>query len=837
MPRADRLRTAGTLLAVGTARMLLVVVVALTALYAAVTTAPLTELFPAPWLGYLGDVATLSFGRVQEIHRPVWVDIARWNVYIPDPSVATILTNRLPSTMFLFGWTVLLSVGGGVLAARLFDHVTDTSAPPGGSVVAILVRVVPVYFVAEILVALLNYSDRLFNFDWETFLADSTPIIFGLRSFPDLTTVTGFIAASKWAVVPAIAASTAVAPLVYRLARTALTQSSTSGPAETARRRWGPTADAGHRRHTTLVWTVEILPSILVVLPAATLIAEVAVRNDAGLSRVAGAALLAGEPHLLAALFLLVFGPALLATALRAPTIYLLTGTRRSTPRAQDRFALPAVTRPTLEQFRGTTDRLRPLFDRSSGRLNRLRENPGPLLAWMAIGTVLLVVQLGAILDFLAASTGNSSIPRLPTLVSWGTIPDGAYPTPTGTAGSVLGLPQWAAWTLRLLVAEAYLLSVLAWGWFGTRIVRVIYGADDRPLLAGPLFEAVTTYRRIGVGGIIALLIIAVGLFAPATAPAMADNPTADFDQQTVTFHDPQTGDVRTLHRFVVVANQRPTGVDNGTAGPLEYGRFDRFHPIGILLEPEVAADGGRTRDAFLPFAMNLHQLLITVGLVLVAAVLITLIAVLLATVSPRADTVLGAASGGLALFALPVGVATVRRTIGSSGFVRVDQAPTLPSSPVDQATAWVDQSLLATHHLALALLVAAGLLMVARRHLHLDDGTTPPGPRAALDRLTLPLVAYTHLVVGGIILVVVIERLFLHIDPNAVLFFDIGVSPNFTWIDTALWYRNTVPILLQVLLAAALMLMGDGFRRYARLRAGPTSHATTESDAGGDGV
>lgn len=836
MPRADRLRTAGILLIISLVRVLVVAGIALTALFAAVNTAPIGELFPGPWLNYLGDVATLSFGEVQYIHRPTWVDIAQWNVYIPDRTITAILATRLPSTLFVLAWTIVFSVGGGIGTALLFDNLTDTPAPPGGSVAAIAVRIVPVYFVAEILVALLNYSDRLFNVDYETFLLDSTPIIFGLRSLPDLTTFTGFLTVSKWAVVPALAASTAVFPLVYRLARTTITQSNTSGPAVTARRRGGDGADAGQRRHTSLVWTVEILPSLLVVLPVATLIAEVAVRNDTGLSRVAGAALLAGEPHLLAALFVLMIGPALLAVTVRAPVIYLLTGTRHNTPNAQDRFALPDNPGPTVDTVRTVPARLRPLFEEANSRLAALRSNPGPGVAWLGIAALLIALQLGAILDFLAGVTGATT-PRIPTLISWSTIPDAAHPTPNGTAGSFLALPQWAAWALRLFIAEAYLLVLVAWAWLGVRITRVIYGDLDQPLVAGPAITAVTMHRRIAIGGLIAVLIIAIGLFAPATAPAMADNPTAEYSDQTVTFRDPETGEVRTILRLVVAGTQRPTGVDNGTAGPMEYGRFDRFHPIGILLDPEPGTEGGRTRDAFLPFAMNLQQLLFTTALVVSVAVLLTLISVVIAAYSSLADTVLGAATGVLTLAALPIGVASVRRTIGESAFVRVSQGPTLPPSPVDQATSWLDQSLVATHHTALAVLVTAGLVAVARRHLHPDTGTAVHDPRAALRRVVVPVLAYTHLVTGGIIMIVVIERLFIEIDASAVLFFDIGVTPDFTWIDTALWYRNTVPVLLQVLLGAAVMLIGDGLRRYAGHRAAPSSHAATESDAGGDGV
>jgi len=832
MSRDDRLRTAARLLGVRAGRALLVVTVGLAAIYAAVTPRPIAALFPGPFLGYLGDVATLQFGRVEQIHRAAWVDIATWNLHVPDPQVTSILAARLPSTTFLLAWTLVLGIGGGLLAALVLDHVTETPPrAPDTGLTAVVVRVIPVYVLAEVLVALLNFSDRLFNFDWATLLVDTTPIVFGLRSFPTITTVSGFLAASKWAIVPAIAASTAVLPSVYRVTRVARHQARTTVAARTLRRRGGPTADRDQRRHAAVLWLLEALPTVLVVVPVATLIAEVAVRNDAGLSRVAGAALLAGEPTLLAALFLLVVGPALLADVLREPLVYLLTGTRRSDARAPDRFAMPGATTP---EFTIDRPRLRPLFeDRPTGALARVRANPGPALAW-GLGALLLVaLQLGAILDVAVAATGVTAIPDLPTLISWTTIPDGAYPTPSGTAGSLFGLPQWAAWTLRLLLAEAYLLALVAWAWLGGRIARVVYGEDTAPLFGGTIPAALRNHRRITAGATVALLIVAAGVFAPATAPAMADNPTAPFDDQTVTFRDPATGEPRTISRIIVASTQRPTGVDNGTAGPLEYGRFDRFHPIGILLEPRPAATGGRTRDAFLPFVMRLQGLLLTVALVAGAAVLLATAATVLATAHPWIDDALGRGAAVLTLIALPVAVAATRRTVGDGGFVRVGTTPALPPSPVDQATTWLDQSLLATRNLALAVLLATVLLLLARRYRHPDT----PTDTAWLDRGALPLLAATHYLAAGTIVVVLVARIFTEIDPAAVLFFDIGVSLDIVWIDTALWYRNTVPIAIQLLLAAALTVVGDGLRTAADSRADPTTHPRSEFDAGGDGT
>ncbi|MFB6103561.1 MAG: hypothetical protein ABEJ57_00555 [Halobacteriaceae archaeon] len=832
MSRDDRRRTAALLLAVRTGRALLLIVLGLAAIYAAVTPRPVTALFPGPFLAYLGDIATLDLGRVTQIHQPEWVEIATWNVYIPDPHVTSILANRLPSTTFLLAWTTVIGVGGGVLGALLVTSLTEEPPrPPATGVTAILVRVIPVYVLGEVLVALLNFSDRLFNFDWATLLVDTPPIIFGLRSFPDITTVTGLLAASKWAIVPAVAASTALLPTVYRITRRALGSAHSAAAATTMRRRGGATADRGQRRHTAVLWLLEALPTLLVVLPIAVLVAEVAVRNDTGLSRVAGAALLAGEPTLLAALFLLILGPALLADVLREPLVYLLTGTRRSDPRAQDRFAMPGA---RLREFRFDRPRLHAyVADRPTRVMARIRDNPAPALTWVVGAAVLLALQVGSLLDFAYAVTGVTTIPDAPTLISWTTIPDGAYPTPSGTAGSLFGLPQWAAWTLRLLVAETYLLALLAWTWIGIRIARVVYGDATTPIIGGPTLSTLTTHPRIPAAGAVALLIIAVGVFAPATAPAMADNPTASYSDQTVTYRDPVSGEIRTVSRIIVAGTQRPTGVENGTAGPLEYGRFDRFHPMGILLEPAPAATGGRTRDAFLPFVMRLQQLLITVGLVVGAALLIAVIATALAATNPVLDAIVARGATVLALIALPVGVAATRRTIGAAGFVRVGTTPTLPPSPVDPAVTWLDQSLLATRNLALAALLAAAVVLVARRYLHPDTTTDTPWH----DRVALPLLAAAHYLGAAVIVVVLVVRLFTNIDPSAVLFFDVGVSLDLIWIDTALWYRNTVSIGVQLLLAAALTVLGDGLRSAAGTRADPTSDPRQEFEAGGDGT
>lgn len=837
MHRDSRLRTAALLLAVRAGRALLLLALVFTALFAAVTSQPIADLFPGPWLGYLAEIATLDFGAVQQIYREQWVDIATWNVYIPDRTVTTIIVNRLPSTLFLLLWTTTLSVGGGFLVGLLGDATTDTPEPTTGSLATMAIRVVSVYVLAELLVSLLNFSDRLFNFDWQTVLVDSTPIIFGLRAFPNIATVEGVLLASKWAIVPAIAASTAVAPTVTRITRAARATGRTSAAADTRYHLGGDELDSSQRRHTLTVWLIESLPTVLAVLPVAVLVAEVAVRNDAGLSRVAGAALLAGEPGLLAALTLLVVGPALLADVLREPAIYLLTGTRRSDPTAQDRFALPAPTH-ILPRIADGAQRLRPLFPRhDASRFARLRANPGPALAWVGAGLLLLALQAGAILDVIAGITGAATVPRVPTLVSWTTIPDGAYPTPAGTAGSFLGLPQWAAWTIRLLVAETYLALLVGWAWLGVRIARVIYADNDAPVVGGPLAAAVRTSRRIAAGAAAALLVIAIGVFAPATAPAMADNPTAEFSDQTVTFYDPSREEIRTESRIVVAGTQRPTGVDNGTAGPLEYGRFGRFHPIGILLETTPAATGGQTRDAFLPFAMRLQQLIFTVGLVVAVTGVLVVLAVPLAATHRWLDAALSSLAAPLALVAFPLGVATVRRTVGDAGFTRVGDHPSLPPSPVDQATSWLDQSVVATRNLALALLLAAAVLIVARRYLHPDDRPGPERPRTALQRVALPALTTLHFVAAGAIVVILVERLFIAIDPGAVLFFDVGVSMDFTWIDTALWYRNTLPVGIQLLLAAALALVGDGLRGFVGDRPDPTSYGTTESGSGGEGA
>lgn len=104
-----------------------------------------------------------------------------------------------------------------------------------------------------------------------------------------------------------------------------------------------------------------------------------------------------------------------------------------------------------------------------------------------------------------------------------------------------------------------------------------------------------------------------------------------------------------------------------------------------------------------------------------------------------------------------------------------------------------------------------------------------------ALTELYTP-VAHACLLLAGIVVIIVTGRLLRFEHPSATIGFDIRVPLDFLWIDTALWYRHVVPMLVQYSPAMGFVVLGDGVCRAAGDRGDPESHAATETNAGGGG-
>lgn len=808
-------------------------VLAQAGMFLAVTGGPISERSDV-LVTFLEGVLTLDLGRASVV-SPAWQAVNGYPITLSTRSVAGLIDARLASWVWLLGATTFVTAAIAVPIGVLVARQRGPGSLPTHTAVGHLVRLLPVFFIADIVVVLLSYSRRLFNIDWDTLLVESPPVLTGLQSMPDLSTPTGVLIASKWVIVPALAASTALIPTVTRVVRAAAAQAGSSATVAEERAR-GLTTD-GTGRRAVAVWVLESLPGTVAVLQIAALVAETAAGNLVGLSRLLGAAYIAGDARLLAGILLVLAVPVVVADLVRVLGVWYLTGSRRRDIETLARLSFPAL-RPSLERFRATLPaRPRLSWHRSRGSgLRGLLRTAGPAgLAWSVAGLLLLALQLGAIFDALTGFVPNVVLPRLPTLVSWATIPDADYLSPEGHwIGGFLGLSPAASWALRLLVAEVYLLAVLGWLWAGVRIWRVFGRGVDEPLLGGPVLGVLRGEWRVSLGLGVVCLVLAAGLFAPATAPSMADDPTKPYDDQYVSFVD--DGEVDRILRLGTVMPVQPDSSAEGTPGPFEYDAYDRFHPFGtiwILNARPMDGEVTYNRDLFAWWIYEIKSLLpylvVIGGFTLVGALAIVALGRL-----GSLDEAGALVTDAVALLPLVPLVLVVREFLASGAGGQTVGIP----SPVPAGTGTGPPPARSLQYVVLGLV---GALLVGRAVRRVAaEGS---GLRSRLRRAVGPAAGYTALTTAGMMVYVLIVRLFYRneistespgpdlpaIDPRAAL--------NFTWIDTALWYTHTVPLLATVGFLAALAVLGDGIRRATTHRGDPEGDGATEPVEGGGGT
>jgi peptide/nickel transport system permease protein len=785
-------------------------------------------------LDFLLDAVTLRLGEAS-IVSPTWQQESTYPIVIESTSVSEQIATRVGPWIWILGWTslvtLLLSLPIGILLAQR----NEPASLPAHTTLGHVIRLLPVFFLADLATVMLAYSRRLFNIDWDTLLVESPPVLTGMQTMPDLSSVSGVLIASKWAIVPALAASSAVIPTAVRAVRAAVTQIRGSAAAAHARSRGVPDDSGTHRAVT--VWLLEALPASVAVIQVAALVAETAAGNLVGLARLVGAAYVAGDVRLLAGLFLLLAIPIILADLVRTLGIFSLTGSRRRDPATlvQLSFPPPDTGWARLRKALPSPERLRPWRDPPSGLKGKVRTAGPALLLWFLGGLVLLILQLGAVFDALTLWYSGLSLPKVPTLVSWATIPDADYRTPSGNwVGGFLGLTPAASWLVRLLVAEAYLLAIGGWLWSGWRIIHVLGRGADEPLLAGPVLDVLRTEWRVSIGLGVVCLIIAAGLFAPATGPSMADDPTKSYDQQEVSYVE--DGEIRRTLRLGTVLSSQPDSTAEGTPGPMEYDAYDRFHPFGtvwLLSSRPLGGEVSQTRDLFAWWIREIQSLLpylvVIGGITFIGGLSVTLLGRL-----RQIEGGLTLLADLLALLPLVPALLVVREFIATAEM----GSPIAIPSPVPGGTGDIPPPAESLQFLLLGVLGALLVGRAVRRHALQTDRF-----RDRIRRVVGPLTGYTALLTAGGLLYVYIVRLFYRnristeslgpsipaIDPRAAL--------NFTWIDTALWYTNTVPVIATVTLLVALGLFGDGLRRATGTRGDPEGDGAVEPASGGGGT
>ena len=263
-----------------------------------------------------------------------------------------------------------------------------------------------------------------------------------------------------------------------------------------------------------------------------------------------------------------------------------------------------------------TVARARRLEDRTVRE--NLRQNPRPAAVWLAVAAGLVLLQLGALLEFggsiavdaARAFNGVGAFPvevgteallgferaaaDVPRLLSRETIPnDGIYSTEReqwvagpvfydGQAwvGTFAGLEPAHAWLLRVVVVYAYTFAGLAWLWVGYRRFRRHYRVADWT----PRDDVVDRFRSHywGLFGlVIVLLFLTTVLFGPALAPATNQANNVDPYSYQIQYWDADAGAVETT--FVGNANSNSGSTGSTNVGLWSYDDYGRFHPFGTM--------------------------------------------------------------------------------------------------------------------------------------------------------------------------------------------------------------------------------------------------------------
>jgi peptide/nickel transport system permease protein len=256
--------------------------------------------------------------------------------------------------------------------------------------------------------------------------------------------------------------------------------------------------------------------------------------------------------------------------------------------------------------------------DRSRDTRDNLRRNPRYAVAWVAVAAVLVVLELGAILEFggsmtldvVRAVNGISVVPvtigtetlagfeqaaaEVPRLLSRQTIPNhGVYSTESEQwvagpvyydgqewVGTFLGLEPAHAWLLRVAVVYAYAFAGLVWIWTGYKWYRRHYRVADWT----PRDDVVDRLRSHywGLFGLlVVLLFMTTVLFGPTLAPATNQANNVDPYSYQIQYWNADAGAVETA--FVGEANSNSGSTGSTNVGLWSYDDYGRFHPAGTI--------------------------------------------------------------------------------------------------------------------------------------------------------------------------------------------------------------------------------------------------------------
>lgn len=183
------------------------------------------------YFDFLVNMATLNFGE-------------SW-VISPDTPAFEVISNRLPVTVWLGLWAVVLPLFVGIPAGFYAGLHSNTWADYLTSAFGIIWRAMPAFWLAVVILLLLSRSEELFGFRWRTFLIDipqligAPKLVFLSEPLDAITNPvewwTSFFKAFKWIAPASFALGSASLGNELRIGRTAIMEAKNSNYVEMAR--------------------------------------------------------------------------------------------------------------------------------------------------------------------------------------------------------------------------------------------------------------------------------------------------------------------------------------------------------------------------------------------------------------------------------------------------------------------------------------------------------------------------------------------------------------------------------------------------------------------------
>ncbi|WP_135823580.1 ABC transporter permease [Halorussus ruber] len=210
----------------------------------------------------------------------------------------------------------------------------------------------------------------------------------------------------------------------------------------------------------------------------------------------------------------------------------------------------------------------------------RIRENPGPALGWLAGALLLFALEAGAVVHLVTNLLGTPV--ELPTLLSRDLIPNNGYQTSSGVwKDTFLGLAPAYAWAIRVVLVYAYAFVWMLWLWRGYLVFREHYRyADWTP--RDDMIDRLRGHRWGQFGAVIVFGFVILALFAPALGPTTVERTISNPYSHHIEYYNDQ-GQLENITVGAANLGSRSQGTPDRNVGPMSYDNYGRWHPFGTL--------------------------------------------------------------------------------------------------------------------------------------------------------------------------------------------------------------------------------------------------------------